>query len=663
MGTRMKSGTTLGRFRIEQKLAVGQMSSTYLGFDPSMQAMVIIKVLFDQLASDPIAVARFTREATILKALDHPHIIKLIESCQGEFVHYIVLEHVQGELVSNLLRSHHPLPIDRSVKLVKQLGSALAAAHARDIIHRDIRPENLLVQSTTNVLKILDFGVARTDDALLQTSTGKFVGTLQYAAPEQMQGGPVDPRADIYAVGLVFYELLTGRSPIVPESAGAILDQQLADDYPPPSTITPAVPQELDRIVAKLLRADKDRRYHRVQDFLHDLEIFEGERRTKVLCTRTLEKFPELEPQYHSALAAMEAREHDKALALAEELVAKAPKAPELVFLLGEAFMAKGALYKGVREYANAAKLDPWNVYYRLNLACAYEAINLSSEAQAEYETALELNPESEVARRRLDALKSVPPRKPIREPAPRIGTPPPPERTVSCDPERMKYLLDLELRSFNPAVKDRVGIAARTMISWGWGYRELGLPALSREATRAQWITASATTLLTLIGLTILAHSGSGTTALLQIPLVSLVAYAAASLHQTLKAMDCCDMLAQQGRLLSTPDDHDMAEIDLGSDRCVEETAVFNVYRETQRGSHQGALIGWILVQHIALDKCWGKYERFAKEAPSVGDYAVLRRAVKAGLLSPETPHAVPQPAAPGGGVPITGCPGLESV
>src|SRR5258708_76984 len=245
----MKLGDSMGRFVLLKKLSTGAMASVYLGLDPDAERLVSIKLLFPELLSDEKARRRFRREAGILRSLEHPAVVRLIEDSSASGWPFMVLEHLRGQSLARVLQVQGVLTLSTALPLIKQVARALAVAHARQVTHRNIKPDNLWIEEGTGAIKILDFGVARARDEALRTSVGRVLGTLCYAAPEQVQGLDVDERADLYSAGLVFYQMLTGRHPLGGDTTAAVEQHQRAEAFPPPSRIQPGLPGGVDALV------------------------------------------------------------------------------------------------------------------------------------------------------------------------------------------------------------------------------------------------------------------------------------------------------------------------------------------------------------------------------------------------------------------------------
>ncbi len=208
------SQTIAGRYQIERRLGVGGMSTVHLAFDQRLERYVALKLLAEHLADDPTFVSRFRREALAAARLIHPNIVQVFDFGfdERQHQHFIVMEHVPGRSCAELLRDHGRLEIEEAVEIIGQACRGLDYAHRNGVIHRDVKPGNLLV-SEAEVVKLADFGIARAAGQSSITQVGSVLGTAAYLAPEQARGEEAGPRADIYSLGVVAYQLLSGRLP------------------------------------------------------------------------------------------------------------------------------------------------------------------------------------------------------------------------------------------------------------------------------------------------------------------------------------------------------------------------------------------------------------------------------------------------------------------
>ena len=257
----MVTGSLLSdRYRVEERIAMGGMGSVYLATDERLDRHVALKVLKEELADDERFVERFRREARAAGALSHPNIAGVFDFGQHEARYYMVMELAEGRDLARVLREEGPLSPERSVRIASQIAQALAHAHAAGVVHRDIKPPNVIIGRSDRV-KVTDFGIARAVGDSTLTATGSVLGTAHYISPEQAGGGEVGPPADIYALGIVLYEMLTGSLPFTGDSALAVAMRHVSDDVPPPSELNPEVPAHLDSVVARATAKDPRDRF------------------------------------------------------------------------------------------------------------------------------------------------------------------------------------------------------------------------------------------------------------------------------------------------------------------------------------------------------------------------------------------------------------------
>ena len=250
----------LDRYRLGTRLAVGGMGTVFAAADERLGRPVAIKVLADNLAHDESFVERFRREARAAAGLGHPNIANVYDYGEENGKHFIVMELVEGRDLAQLLRTEGPLSPERTVAIVSQICAALGHAHAAGIIHRDVKPANVIIGDGDRV-KVTDFGIARAAGDSKLTMTGSVLGTAHYISPEQANGAPLSPRSDLYSLGIVVYESMTGALPFTGSSPMAVAMRHLNDDMPAPSELNPAVPGALDRVVEKATMKDPAARY------------------------------------------------------------------------------------------------------------------------------------------------------------------------------------------------------------------------------------------------------------------------------------------------------------------------------------------------------------------------------------------------------------------
>ncbi len=261
-----------GRYQVVRKLGAGGMANVYLAEDQELGRRVAIKILNDRHANDDQFVERFRREAKNAAALSHPNIVSIYDRGEAEGTYYIAMEFLDGRSLKELIVSRGPAPISVSVEYARQILQALRFAHRHGIVHRDIKPHNVLVDAEGRV-KVTDFGIARAGTSQM-TEAGSIVGTAQYLSPEQARGTNVDQRSDVYSLGIVLYELLTGTVPFNGDTPVEIAMKHLSTVPEPPSTKRPEIPRDLDLIVMRALAKDPADRYQSAEEMDADLERF-----------------------------------------------------------------------------------------------------------------------------------------------------------------------------------------------------------------------------------------------------------------------------------------------------------------------------------------------------------------------------------------------------
>ena len=268
------------RYELHRRLARGGMAQVYLARDSSLDRPVAIKELVPEFATDPSFVERFRREAQAAANLAHPNIVGVYDWGTQDGTYYIVMEYIDGPSLSQVIRRDGPLHPRRAAELTSEVAGALGFAHSRGVVHRDVKPGNVLLTGSGQS-KVTDFGIARAlssaEDDL--TQAGSVMGTATYFSPEQAQGLPVDPRSDLYSLGVVLYEMLTGRAPFTGDTPLAIAYKHVQDQPAPPSSIITDLPAGIEAIVMKLLSKRPDDRYASAEELRVDLRRFlSGER-------------------------------------------------------------------------------------------------------------------------------------------------------------------------------------------------------------------------------------------------------------------------------------------------------------------------------------------------------------------------------------------------
>jgi eukaryotic-like serine/threonine-protein kinase len=258
-----------GRYLVVRKLGTGGMANVYLAEDQELGRSVAIKMLDDRHSQDEQFVERFRREAKSAAGLSHPNIVSIYDRGEAEGTYYIAMEYLEGRTLKELLVARGPTPLAVAIDYSRQILAALGFAHRHGIVHRDIKPHNVVV-APDGRLKVTDFGIARAG-ASQMTETGSIIGTAQYLSPEQAKGAPVTPASDLYSVGIALYEMLTGSVPFTGDTPLEIAMKHLSATPEPPSERRREVPHELDSIVLRALAKDPADRYQSAEAMDADL--------------------------------------------------------------------------------------------------------------------------------------------------------------------------------------------------------------------------------------------------------------------------------------------------------------------------------------------------------------------------------------------------------
>ncbi len=272
-----------GRYQVQDKIGTGGMATVYRGQDEVLGRTVAIKTMLPQYANDPSFAARFKQEAQAAAALSSPYIVSVYDWGKDGESYYIVMEYLRGTDLKSGIRKHGALDSRKVAQIGSQIAQALSVAHKHDIIHRDIKPQNIMVQPDGNI-KVMDFGIARAKNSHLTTDNA-VLGTAHYVSPEQTQGKELGPTTDIYSLGIVMYEAATGRVPFEGDDAISVALKQVNEAPQAPTLLNPSVDPILESIILKCMEKDPSNRYQTADDLYYALRDYLMGRGSRVSST------------------------------------------------------------------------------------------------------------------------------------------------------------------------------------------------------------------------------------------------------------------------------------------------------------------------------------------------------------------------------------------
>ena len=268
---RLSSTVLSGRYRLESKLGSGGMSTVYLALDEVLDRPVAVKLLHREISEEADQLERFRREARAAARLSHPNLVGVIDAGEDDGRPYIVFEYIEGRTLKRRIQEEGSLPVDEAVAYAIEIGRGLTAAHARKLVHRDVKPQNVLIDPDGRA-KVTDFGIARSLEQKGMTATGRVLGTTDYVSPEQAMGEDVDERSDVYSLGIVLYEMLTGDVPFSAETQVGVAMKHVNEPMPDVQTKRPEVSAAVASVIDRSTTKDPRDRYSSVAEMVRDLE-------------------------------------------------------------------------------------------------------------------------------------------------------------------------------------------------------------------------------------------------------------------------------------------------------------------------------------------------------------------------------------------------------
>ena len=262
-----------GRYEIQEIIGIGGMAVVYKAFDIQENKIVAIKILKDEFGTNVEFLRRFQNESKVIAVLSHPNIVKVFDVSFGDNFQYIVMEYIDGITLKEYIERKQSIPWKDALYFTVQILRALQHAHDKGIVHRDVKPQNIMLLRD-GTIKVTDFGIARFSRSDERTITDKAIGSVHYISPEQAKGGPIDEKADLYSVGVLMYEMLTGCLPFDGDNAVSVAIMQLQDEPKHPREIDSNIPVGLEQITMRAMRKNPEHRYHSDAEMLRDLEEF-----------------------------------------------------------------------------------------------------------------------------------------------------------------------------------------------------------------------------------------------------------------------------------------------------------------------------------------------------------------------------------------------------
>ena len=630
----MRIGDKVGKYMLLKELGHGGMGGVFVGFDSDSVQLVAIKTLFEEYASDELYVRRFLREVDVLSKLNHPNLVHYMDSGVLDRIHYIVLEHIRGKDLSLIFEAQQRFSLQETLSIMEGVTSALAHAHSKGIVHRDIKPSNIMLTDEGRIPKIVDFGVAYADDTILQTATGDIVGTFMYSSPEQNQGKEVDERSDLYALGLVFYEMLTGRRALEGSTHQEVTTIQLTCQITPPSEAFTGVPSELDPIVLKLLAYSPEDRYQSAEDLLFDLEMFKNNPTAFAQARQSIYDYPEFIDDFKKAAGAYKAKNYDLATEIATNLCHKAPKASEIYFLLGQVQYQKNYLYNAIKEFKKAITFDPNNMQYHMQLALTYENLGMLSQAKQSYQSILEFEPNNAAALDRLRAVEN-PEESVEKTKGEKEEEDDEVKKNKGLSSEELQALKKRLIRRLKPFVNPFQAVL-QSMLIWGLGYFSIDKEAMGWRAIFYQIIFLGGPIALFFIEPEHIGISRSVLEPEVQnwIAVGLLIIGAYLFVNNLLTINEYCNFYNQQGYVVEIDEEQRRLVICIGTSRGVKVKAMYWIFQQDNPKDYRGSFIGELHIEEVRGSMSAGRFYAQSGKSARIGDFAVVKEAVKSEVV-----------------------------
>jgi serine/threonine-protein kinase len=286
-------GKTIGNYKIISKLGSGGMAVVYKAHELSLNRIVALKVLSSHLSENNEFIKRFEREARAAAKLNHPNIIQIYAIGEEEGIHFFSMEYVKGKTLAEIIEEEKKLTYDKAIPIIIQTAEALSEAHKHGIVHRDMKPSNIMVNNNGTV-KVTDFGIAYVSQETKLTKSGSIIGTPEYLSPEQCEAKTIDNRSDIYSLGVTFYELLSGKTPYKADTPVSMLLEIVKGNFPPLNEVNPDIPEFIQKIVEKMMQTKPEDRFNNANELIESLK----KHMEKSISTKDFEKEKHIERLY-----------------------------------------------------------------------------------------------------------------------------------------------------------------------------------------------------------------------------------------------------------------------------------------------------------------------------------------------------------------------------